>query len=421
MPPRLTLTNMARATVLALVIAVGIALVMNRDAESKPITVRNIPSSTDAPPDHASAPVSGESGPGGLLLVQGQQARRLVYLPLAGNRTPQVSDAQVSADLLIPNPSGTHVLYSTTGALMVLDVPARRANQISTLPPDSHVVTAQWSPDSSAVTFVVQRGTQLHGYYALADGSIEAQEFISVHEGFGLTVAWLANSGVPVAITLGVNLMGSPEAQYTKYEPTTGDSLMLSPNVTIVQPWSPWRSPDGTQKVYSARTETADAYRQDCPGGPLLRLKDPWLPDVAQQSTGGYETLFELPGLYMDWPTWLDDGRIIFRGIADEACGLYTPGIYIGAVGETPHQLVETQSTYTFDEDEKRIWSVSYALNASQTLLAWAENDLQTQRSTIRIAPLDDPGAPELVFETPPNTAFDYRNDEMVLSVVWLP
>lgn len=365
MPPRFTLINIARATVLALVIAVGITLFMPRDTGSTPLTVRNIPSSPDAPPDHDSAPANTVSGPEGLLLVQGQQARQLVYLPLAGERTPQVIDAQVNSGLLIPNPHGTHVLYSTTGALMVLDVAARRANLIGTLPQDAYVVSAQWSPDGSAITFVVQHAAQLHGYYALADGSLEAQKFISVQEGLGLDVAWLAEGSVPVAISLGVNsTVGGLAAQYTMYEPTNGDTLQLPPDVNIVQPWSPWRSPDGSRQVYPARTDETTHYRQDCPTSPLILLDETWLPVSAQQNAGSYETLFELPGLYMDWPTWLDDGRIIFRGIADEACGSHTPGIYIGEVGAEPRQLVETQSTYTFDEAEKRIWSVSYALNA---------------------------------------------------------
>jgi hypothetical protein len=70
------------------------------------------------------------------------------------------------------------------------------------------------------------------------------------------------------------------------------------------------------------------------------------------------------------------------------------------------------------------MWSVVYALSPDQTHIAWTENDVNTQRSRIYLAPLEDARTPDLLFESPPltdPTPFAYRDQEMILHFIWLP
>jgi hypothetical protein len=137
-------------------------------------------------------------------MIQGQKARRLVFWPLYENEGPQIIDSPVSSSTIRPDPTGTHLVYSTPGALMVLDIDARRASIIGVLPDETYPVRVQWSPTGLAVAYVIQEGTQLVAYYALADGSIPAVPFMRMHEGLGLDVGWLPD-GRPVAIHMGID------------------------------------------------------------------------------------------------------------------------------------------------------------------------------------------------------------------------
>ncbi len=426
--PRLTLPNIGLSVLLAAVIALvaGVALDRSREDDS-PITVNIVPSndaSGQVPMGVQAARHEDVPGPGALLMIQGQKARRLVFWPLYGSEEPQVIDSLVSSSAIRPNPAGTHILYSTLGAMMVLDVDARRASIIGVLPDESYPVRVQWSPTGHAVVYVVQQGTQLIAYYTLADGSIPAVPFMRAHEGLGLDVGWLID-GRPVAIHVGIDpAVGGLRALYTLYDPPSGELFPLPPDSDVIQTWTPWQSPDGTQQVYALQGWTGDDFRQDCMTGPLVVLDDTWLPVAVQTSAGDYTTLFEMYGLYMDWPTWLRDGRIVFRGTADEVCNTYQSGLYIAAPGSKPQQLVATEVAYTYDKTEKMVWNLSYAINAAETHVVWSENDPEGLRSTVYLMPLDGSTPAEMIYQTPPiddPTATLYSDEEMILSFVWLP
>jgi hypothetical protein len=189
----------------------------------------------------------------------------------------------------------------------------------------------------------------------------------------------------------------------------------LPPNSDVIQTWAPWRSPDGTQQVYALQTWQGDDFRQACTTGPLVVFDDEWLPVAIQASAGEYQTLFESYGLYMDWPTWLRDGRIVFRGTADDVCNTLESGLYVARPGSTPDQLVATEVTYTYDKTEKMVWNLAYAINAAETHIAWTET-IQTLRSTVYLMPLDGSSPAEKIYQTPPVDDPLYRDEEMILS-----
>jgi hypothetical protein len=424
---RLTLPNIGLAVLAALVIALGATLVLDRGGDDGNITVRSVPASQGtgpAPMGVEAAKSADVPGPGSFLLLQGQQARRLVFWPLYGDEEPQIIDSHVSSSTILPDPTGEHVFYSTPGTVMVLDVDARRASIIGVLAEGSYPVRMQWSPKGQALAYVVREGTQLVAYYALADGATPAVPFMTLHEGLGLDVAWLPD-GRPVAIYMGIDPgAGALRAQFMLYDPRVDAVFSLPPDATAIQPWSPWQSPDGSQQVYALQQWQGDEYRQECMTGPLVIFDDEWLPVAIQNSGGSYTTLFEIYGLFMDWPTWLRDGRIVFRGTADDACQTAESGLYIASPGGKPERLVATEVKYTYDESEKMMWNVSYAINAEETHIAWTENDPDASRSTIYLMPLDASRPPERLYQTPPvadPASMDYRNDEMILSFVWLP
>jgi hypothetical protein len=422
----LTLPKIALSVLAAAVIALGISLALGGGGDKDGrIAVYSISSNTKrAPMGVQAAQYDDIGGPGALFMIQGQQARQLMFWPLYGDDDPRIIDSQVSSYTLRPDPTGKRILYSTAGALMVLDVDARRADIVGVLPKGAYPIRAQWSPTGHAVAYVVQQGTQVFAYYTLADGSQVAVPFMGMHEGLGLDVGWLPD-GRPVAIFIGVSpAMSGLHTQYTVYDPATHEFSPLPPDSKVIQTWDPWRSPDGTQQVSALQPEQRERFRQNCLTGPLVVFGDEWLPITIQAGAVEYQTIFELYGLAMDSPTWLHDGRIVFRGTADDACHTYPSGLYVGRPGREPEQLVTTDADYSYDQDEKMMWNVLYAINQTETHIAWAENDPDAQRSTIYLMPLDGSSPPEVIYQTPPADdplTKTYRDEAMILSLVWLP
>jgi hypothetical protein len=358
-----------------------------------------------------------------LLMIQGLKSRQLVIWSLSGDAPPHVIDAQLATLELLPDPAGTRVLYGTDRAVMVLDVAQRRATIVGVLPVGASLTAAQWSPNGSDLAYVIRQDTRLIAYVTRADGSSDAHMMFETHYGLGLDVGWLAD-GRPVIVYLGLGPIGGFETQLRRYDPASGESLPLPPDTPIIQPWSPWRSPDSAQQIYGTSEWEDSRYKGQCKTGPLVLIGPDWLPVAARGDMQGYKVAFELKGLFMDWPTWLDDGRIVFRGIADPVCTPLGSGLYIGEIGHIPRKLVSAEPSYFADESEKQTWSVAYALSPGQTHIAWTDNDVEAQRSTIYLTALDGSSVTDILFQTPPVTdpaPFAYRDEEMILHFIWLP
>ncbi len=374
------------------------------------------------------------AGPSGsLVLIQGLKAQRLVVWPLDGSTPPQEVDRSVNIWPLLPSPDGTRVLYGTQHTVMVLDVAARRANIVGTLPPYGRLIHAQWSPDNRALAYIVQTPLYLSSYYTLPDGSVDARLMLEVPQGLDLDVGWLP-AGDPVSITVGLAERGGLQPVYHHFNPATGITTVLPVDTPIIQPWSPLRSPDGTQQIYATKTWDEARYQGTCRTGPLALAGAEWL-SFSVRSTASHATVFEIAGLFMDRPTWLDDGRIVFRAVADPVCTTLESGFYVGRVGEAPLRIINAEPQYVADDADKLLWSASYALSPDQTRIAWNENDMLAQRSRIYVKPLPPPtgdlsasqagnDARTLLFETAPpasDAPFAFQDEQMVLYFVWLP
>ncbi len=375
------------------------------------------PLALDAPAQAADPP------PDTLVVIQGLTARRLVVVRLDGSDPPQEVDHAVITWPLVPSPDGTRVLYATERTVMVLDVSLRRAAIVGVLDEDAHLILAQWAPDGHAIAYVVQTSQQRIAYYTLPDGSLTAREMARVPSGLPLDVAWLPE-GMPVSIALGLGPVGGFEAHYQLFDPASGDIIPLPPDVTTMQPWSPWRSPDGMQQVYAASTWDDARYQGACLTGALALTGPEWLYVAARTGLAVEATAFELNGLYMDRPTWLKDGRIVFRGIADKVCTSLDSGIYIGELGEAPHALVAAEPDYVSDNSDKLLWSTSYALDAAQTHLIWTDNSIESGEGRVQAMALDG-GPISTLFQTAPvlpdAPPFAFRDTEMLLYVIRLP
>jgi dipeptidyl aminopeptidase/acylaminoacyl peptidase len=424
---RLTWTNLTIAIALAVTAGLALSAVIGGDSEPRVISEPNSPSGGPRPMGLNAVESVEARGPDTLVMIQGLKARRVVVWSMMGSSLPLEVDAQVDPLRLWPDATGQRALYSVNRAVLALDVRARRAVIVGELPEGAHLASAQWSPDGSAVAYVAVRGARLLAYYGAADGGQPAVEIMSTQNGLGLDVAWLPD-GRPVTIYKDTGLASNPSPRYQLYDPATGERSPLPPETRVIQPWSPWRSPDGAQQVYASRAWGDAHYRYQCQTGPLVVVGRDRLPLAITDDLSSYETLFELTGLTMDWPTWLRDGRVVFRGIADEACAFSESqpdtGLYISEVGRAPRALVTIPPPDAFDDSDTLLWSVSYAISPDQTRIAWTENDPDTGRSAIRIAPLDGSGPAETVFETPPVTdpaPFAYRDTVMILYFVWLP
>lgn len=419
---QITWRNIAVTVALAVIIGVVISTVRDNPPGSQTEMLNGAAGELSTPAVIGAAQRDGRPASDALLMIQGLKSRRLVIWPLSGNTTPIEIDAQIASLELRPDPTGTRVLYSTDRAAMVLDVEQRRATIAGELPEGARLTAAQWSPDGSALAYVVLNDTRLTAYYTRADSLQEAEVMFETHYGLGLDVGWLRD-GRPVVIYLGLGPVGGFETQLELFDPATSERLPLPPDTEIVQPWSPWRSPDGKQQIYGLSAWEDMRYKGKCRTGPLVLIGQDWLPVAVQSGGQEYKVAFELEGLFMDWPTWLADGRVVFRGIADPVCTPLDSGLYVGEIGHVPRKLVAAEPSYFSDESEKQMWSVVYALSPDQTGIAWTDNDVEAQRSTIYLKSLDG-GSTETLFQTPPvtdPTPFAYRDQVMILHFIWLP
>ena len=360
----------------------------------------------------------GASAQSALVMVQGLVEQRLVIWPLNGDSPPQEIDIHVNTWPLLVSPDNRRVLYSTPGTLMVFDVEARRATIVGELPEDSSFLAAEWSPDGNALVYILHDDRERVAYYALADGSQPAVAFLNVHVGMPLDVGWLAD-GRPMAAYVGIESEGGLVARPVVYEPTLNETLPLSPNTAVVHTWIPWVSPDGTQFVYSMYSWEELRYQGRCRTSPLTLAGEDVMPTVSRTT----KLAFEMEGMYMDWPTWLDDGRIIFRGIAHEACTTQPSGLFVGYPGEKPTQIVETGFAFKTDEEDSVPWGTAYAVSPNQRLIAWSQNDEVRQQSTVYLTPVDG-GTDQVLMQTEPPVVgepFDYADEHMILQLVWLP
>lgn len=413
----------AVAAVLAVVVAWLIAAVIRHPSAPAPVLIDPItPTATAAPP-------AGTPGPGGvsassvLVMVQGLKERRLVLWTLGSADPPLEIDRQ-SVWPLLPSPDGQYILYSTERAVMVLDRAARRAVIVGTLPENTQLLTAQWAPDSRAVAYVLQDTSHRTAYYTLPDGSLEARVMLQVPSGLPLDVGWLGD-GRPVSIALGIGPVGGLEAQIQAYDPVRQEEVLMPSDVAFIQPWTPWRSPNRQQQVYPIKSWDDARNKGACGTGPLGLAGGSWMyADIAiRRLAENPDIVFQETGIYMDRPTWLRDGRILFRATADKACTSLPSGLYIGQIGHPPVLLVEAEPDYFSDQSNKLLWSTSYALSPDESLVAWSENDTEGGRGRVRLMPLAG-GETRTLFETSPvqpGDPFAFQDQELILYFIWLP
>ncbi|GIV81275.1 MAG: hypothetical protein KatS3mg051_0629 [Anaerolineae bacterium] len=407
-------------TASAVLLGAATVHLLTANAPAAPATRLIIPTLTVSPPDSSPSP----DPPPALALIQGLKARRLVLLPLDGAGAPLEIDRGVQVWPLLPSPDGTRLLYASAGAVMVFDAMARRAMIVGELPAGGLLLTAQWSPVGDAVAYVVQTEQHAIASYAPADGSALPVELLRVPVGLALDVGWLPD-GRPVVLNLGLGAAGGLQPYYHAYDPVARRLVALSADEAeqVLQPWAPWRSPDGTQQVYAMSTWQNARFRGACRSGPLGLADDSWLPAYALSREGARPLAFASEGLFMDWPTWLQDGRILFRAIADPACARGQSGLYIGRPGENPQRLVAVEPDPAPDDADIAPLGVVYAVDPAQTRLAWSENDSGMRRSRVCLMPLAG-GTARTIYYTSPllddAQPFAYRDQEIILHLVWL-
>lgn len=359
-----------------------------------------------------------------LALIQGLKAQRLILLPLDGVSAPLEVDRGVQVWPLLPSPDGTRLLYGTAGAVMALDTGARRAAIVGELPEGGRLLGGQWSPAGERIAYVVQTATETLAFFAPADGSAPPVELMRVPAGLSLDVGWLPD-GRPVALYLGLGPVGGLQTFYRLYDPVSGEFGVLPPGSleTVIQPWAPWRSPDGAQQVYPVSTWENARFRGACRTGPLGLADATWLPAYVLTRDGTRPLAFDVKGLFLDRPIWLRDGRVIFRAIADPVCARGESGVYIGRPGETPTRLLAVEPDDALDDVDRLLWSISFAVDPAQTQIAWSENNSAAQSAVVRVMPLAG-GPAQTVFTTSPLSAdsppFTFRDQEMILYLVWL-
>lgn len=406
------------------VIGLGIVILSEGVTGSEPLSLSYAQPATVTP---APVAVIDPSLPGGasaqsaLVLIQGLVERRLVFWPLAGDSPVLEVDRYVHLWPLLPNPAGSRLLYSTDGALMILDIAARRAQVVGELPEGGTVKTAQWSPDGSGIVYVVETKDERFACYTAADGVSLPQEMIRVPGGLPLDVGWLADSQ-PVAILMGVGPTGGLEARYRLYDPATGGERLLPSDIDVIQPWSPWLSPDGTRQVYPASEKTiSDGV---CETGPMEVAGAEWMQVILTTVEQGKQTpAFQIDRVYLDRAYWLDDGRIVMRGVANEICAPKASGLYVGQLGDQPVQIVEAESASWIDDQERIVWSVPYAVSPDESLVAWVKNDVEARQSEVYLTPVDG-GEAQLLLEAPPtddSRPFAFQDTQMILQFAWLP
>jgi hypothetical protein len=360
------------------------------------------------------------------VIIQGLVERRLVVWPLDGSIAPQPVDDHVNLWPLLPDPTGEKVLYSAGKSVFVLNVRERRSVMVGMLPAQSKITQAQWSPDSRAVAYVTATEDEDTSYYASADGMRFAIPMKHVPNGLPLDVAWL-DDGRPVTIFMGVGEVGGLEARYQVYDPATGEQYLLSSGMPTMQPWSPWRSPDGSQQVYVEASWDDTKAHNVCKTGPLMLTGADWVYVTAQGGSNDKlrQTVVELHNVYLDRPTWLHDGRILMRGMADEACAPSGSGLYVTRIGDAaPVQIVKAASPYAGSESDGTLWGLSYALSPDQSLIAWSDNDVAARLGSIRLIPVAG-GESHIALQvsTPLDKSMPYafQDQEMILYFIWLP
>jgi len=406
-----------RGVILAAVLIALVAVLVLSRTERDPVSSTQVVEVATAT---AAGPSGEESGSSALVMIQGLTERRLVLWSLQGDAAPLEIDHQ-SAWPLLASPDARYLLYSTERAVMVLDRTARRAAIVGTLDEGSSLISAQWSPDSRAVAYVVQDALHRIAYYTRPDGLIPAEKLLQVASGLPLDVAWLAD-GRAVTLSLGVGPVGGLETFAYAYDPVRQELVGIPPETPLIQPWRPWRSPDGQQQVYAAKTWEEARFKGVCGTGPLVIVGSGWL-YAEMLSSAAQVAGFELQGIYMDRPTWLHDGRVLFRATADKTCTALTSGLYLAQVGQTPQLLAAAEPDYVSDQSDKLLWSTSYALSPDESLVAWTENDVAAGRGRVNLTPLDG-GETRVLFETAPVTdqgPFAFQDREMILYFIWLP
>jgi len=417
--------NLLLALLLAALIGLAVAATSGDDPRAEMTGLGFAPQveATSAPlAIPADALPGGASTRSALVMIQGLVEHRLVVWPLAGTTPPQEVDRAINPWPLIPDPAGERVLYTTEGAVMVLDVAARRAVLIGALPDGGKVTAVQWSPDGRQVAYAVKAGSQGIAYVTPGNGTQPAQEMVRAPGGLPLDVGWLPDNR-PVVIEMGVGPVGGLEAHYQLFDTATGDLLPLPSDERVLQPWLPWRSDDGASQVYpvyDSRSWGIGACRSAAMG---LANAD-WLYITLSGGSGlAREIAFAVPDVFLGGPMWLRDGRVVFWGVADPACTSTGSGLYVGRPQQDATLLMATDLSHVSNEAPEALWGVPYWLSPDQSLIAWAENDVNARQTTIHLTPLDGgESRPLITLPTAPGAApFAYSDQQMVLELVWLP
>lgn len=411
---------------IALIVAAGVAgwLLLGESPEPSGVSVGYVPLPTTTPtprmPRAFSLP-GGVTDTSALVMIQGGVARRLTVWSLGDDAPPVEVDRGIHPAPLLPNPAGTRVLYSAGRAVMVLDVPARRARIIGELPEGGALLSAQWSPNGQMIAYVAQLADERVSFVAWQDGSQPAREVMRVQRGLPIDVAWLAD-GRPVTIFMRIGPVGGLEARRLVYDWMADERALLPPDVKVFQPYHPWRSPDGRAQLFPLLGETA-LPAGGCPTGKIGLVGAEWLP-VAQAGSGTpHEVAFEEAQVLLDRPTWLRDGRVLLRGMASADCAQRGSGLYVGVPGEPLRRLTRAAITLDAYDGESALKGIPYAVSPDERFAVWADTDLAARRSLIYRTRLDD-GATETLYQTPDRSAdalLAFKDREMIVDLVWLP
>ncbi len=419
-------TRLYRAILVVALIAAAMvigALLLDRPAEPSSVAVGYVPRprATMVPryPREYVLP-GGVSDTSALVMVQGSVLRRLTVWSISGNTPPVEVDRGIHPYPLLPNPARTRVLYSAGRALMVLDVAARRAQIVGEVPDGGSVIAAQWSPSGRMIAYVVQLEDERVSYLAWQDGSQPARKMFSTPRSLPIDVAWLAD-GRPVTIFLGVGPVGGLEARMWVYDWLADLRSPLPPGVKPLQPHAPWRSPDGSVQLYPLSGAPDRRVIGGCPTSGVGVAGPEWLSVVEAGGTLP-EVAFEKARLLLDRPTWLQDGRVLVRGMASAACNGGS-GLYVGVPGGTLNRLISARSTLDAFDLGGALDGFPYAVSPDEQFAIWADTDLEAARSTIYRTHLRD-GASEALYQTPDRyveAPTVFKDREMIVGMVWLP
>ena len=363
----------------------------------------------------------GVTGRSTLVMVQGGVARRLTVWEMNRDAPPLEVDRGVHLFPLLPDPSGTRVLYSAGRAVMVLDVPARRARIIGEMPPGGQILAAQWSPGAQMIAYIVQLEDERVAYLAWQDASQPARVMLRTPGRLPVDVGWLPD-GRPVTILMGIGPVGGLQARYLMYDWLRDERVMLPADTRPIQPYAPWRSPDGSRQLYLLPDWYARRTSSQCTSGAVGLAGAEWLYVAAAGSGPAHAIAFEQDQVFLDHPTWLQDGRVLLRGMSSAACPQNGSGLYLGEVDGSLSRLVAAQMT--FDPQQTDVMTgVAYALSPDERVVVWADTDLAARRSTIYRTVVES-GQTEVLYQTPAvdnDHPLAFKDDEMIVHLVWLP